>query len=115
MSVRKWLITLGALLLLVGAGGGGYYFYKATRDPLLRAQQFMAQGNLRNAQVELRNAVRSSPNTADVHLRMAVLQMKLADPVAAEKEFRGRDHLRRRPQRGDPAARRGHHRPGPVP
>ena len=36
----------------------------------------------------MRNALRAEPKSPDAHLRMARLQMKLADPVSAEREFR---------------------------
>ena len=75
------------LLAVAGAAGGGYYYLRRS-DPMQRATQLIAAGNLRAAQVELRNAIRAKPRDAEAHLQMARLQMKLADPVAAEIEFR---------------------------
>ncbi len=76
--------TLGCVLL----AGTGAWLLVRRGDPLNRAEQFIARGDLRSAQVELRNALRARPRDPDAHLRMARLQMKLADPVAAEKEFK---------------------------
>lgn len=83
------LVLAGAVvLLLAGAAGVGGWYVLLRPTPLQRAETFAAAGDLRNAQVELRNALRARPDDADLHLRMAQLQMKLADPVAAQKEFR---------------------------
>lgn len=82
------LLAAASILLLTGAAGFGGWFVLLRAGPLQRAEAFSAAGDLRNAQVELRNALKARPNDADVHLRMAQLQMKLADPVAAQKEFR---------------------------
>lgn len=111
---RKLVIAV-VVLATGGAGAGGVYAYKRNSDPLRRAEAMADNGNLRGAQVELRNAIRGQPNNADVHLRMARLQMKLADPVAAEKEFRaaagfGADRWAIIPQLGEAMLAQGHNR-----
>ena len=88
MTGRFALLAGTAAMLLAGLGVGGWFVLRRDNDPLTRAERLATQGDLRGAQVELRNAIRSNPSDADGHLRMARLQMKLADPVAAEKEFR---------------------------
>ncbi len=86
---RKLLIGLAVASGVVLAGGAGAYVYlRRSGDPMVRAQSLTAAGNLRAAQVELRNAIRADPRNAEAHLQMAKLQMKLADPVAAEVEFK---------------------------
>lgn len=82
------LIVLAVLLLAGGAGAGAYFTFFRSSDPLKRAEQLAAAGDLRGAQIELRNAVRADPNSAEAHLRLAQTQLQLADPVAAEKEFK---------------------------
>lgn len=87
MNTKLGLMLGAGLLAVAGAAGGGYYYLRRS-DPMQRATQLIAAGNLRAAQVELRNAIRAKPRDAEAHLQMARLQMKLADPVAAEIEFR---------------------------
>ena len=86
MSRAVW-VGLAALLLFA-AGAGGTVAYLHSTDPVRRADRLADAGNMRGAQVELRNALRKDPDSADLHLRMARVQLKLADPVAAEREFR---------------------------
>lgn len=82
------LIVLAVLLLVGGVGAGTYFAFFRSSDPMKRAEQLAAAGDLRGAQIELRNAVRADPNSAEAHLRLAQTQLQLADPVAAEKEFK---------------------------
>ena len=86
MSRAVW-IGLAALLLFAG-GAAGTVAYLHSIDPVRRADRLAEAGNMRGAQVELRNALRKDPDAAVLHLRMARVQLKLADPVAAEREFR---------------------------
>ena len=83
----KVLVVLLALAVL---GGGGYAVrtYLHNADPAVKAERLEAEGKLRDALVELRNASRDKPRDPELHLRIAQVQSKLADPVAAEKEFR---------------------------
>ena len=85
--MSRLLIAAAAVALFAG-GAAGTVAYLHSIDPLRRADRLTEAGNIRGAQVELRNAIRKDPNVADLHLRMARLQMKLVDPVAAEREFR---------------------------
>lgn len=81
-------LAVAVLAVAVVAGGGGYYAYRLNADPLRKAEALSAKGDLRQAQVELRNALRADPRSAAAHIAMAQLQMKLADPGSAEREFR---------------------------
>ena len=81
---RKAVLLSG--VLIAGAACVGWYAAQPGL-PMERVERLEAGGDLRAAQIELRNLVRSAPDDAGLHLRMARLQMKLADPVAAEKEF----------------------------
>ncbi len=83
--LRASAMTAALLALLAG---GGVYLWQGRTDPVRMAERLEAAGDLRAAWVELRAAVHAAPRDADLHLRLAELQMKLADPVAAEKEFR---------------------------
>ena len=86
--MTRVLLIIVAVAAVFAAGAAGTVAYLHSIDPLRRADRLAEAGDLRAAQVELRNAIRKDPNAAALHLRMARLQTKLADPVAAEREFR---------------------------
>ncbi len=83
--MRKLLLPA---LALAGAAGGGWYFLGHTGDPIRNARILLQKGDLRAAQIELRNAVKNDPRNAEAHLRLAQLQLQTSDPVAAEKELK---------------------------
>ena len=87
-KAHKQIIAGAAATVLAAAAGIGAWVVLFRPSPIQRIEAFEAAGDLRSAQVELRNALRTAPNDAQLHLRMAQLQMKLADPIAAQKEFR---------------------------
>jgi putative PEP-CTERM system TPR-repeat lipoprotein len=78
-SVRRAaaLGVLGAALLAFPAGAS-----------MERAQQAQARGDLRAAQIELRNAVRANPNSAEARAALAAASLALGDGDTAEKEAR---------------------------
>ena len=83
---RGPLILLG-LCVAAAAGGGGWYALHSG-DALAQARTLMQQGDLRGAQLVLRDLVRSQPDLAEAHFRLGQVQLRLGDPVAAEHEFR---------------------------
>src|SRR5919204_3724688 len=52
------------------------------------AEQYVAKGNLKAAEIELRNAIREAPQDPVLHARLAEIYLQLGDPVAAEREAR---------------------------
>ncbi|MFC7552364.1 tetratricopeptide repeat protein [Pseudoroseomonas wenyumeiae] len=56
--------------------------------PLERAQEARARGNLREAQIELRNLVRDKPEDAGAHAALASISLDLNDTELAEREAR---------------------------
>ncbi|MGC1888931.1 MAG: XrtA/PEP-CTERM system TPR-repeat protein PrsT [Stellaceae bacterium] len=52
------------------------------------AEQYVAKGNLKAAEIELRNAIREAPQDPVLHARLADVYLQLADPAAAEREAR---------------------------
>src|SRR6201993_5649408 len=52
------------------------------------AEQYVAKGNLKAAEIELRNAIREAPQDPVLHARLAEVYLQLADPAAAEREAR---------------------------
>lgn len=55
---------------------------------LRQAQDALRKGDVRTAQIELRNAVRSDPQNAEARFLLAEVQLQLGDPVAAEEQAR---------------------------
>lgn len=58
----------------------------AHADYLSNARAAMKKGDLKAAQIELRNAVRSDPQNAEAHFWLGRVAFELGDPVAAERE-----------------------------
>ncbi len=85
----KKIIVLVLVVLVLGAGGAAAWWKFAHQsDPFANAKALMEKGDLRAAQIELRNAVRQDPTNAEAHFRLGLLQLRMGDPVAAEKELR---------------------------
>ena len=58
----------------------------AAADHYAKAEALLAGGDLRGAQIELRNAVRDDPENGRAHLGLADVDLRLGDPSGAEKE-----------------------------
>src|SRR5262245_11697753 len=61
------------------------------KDPaasVKEAEQYVAKGNLKAAEIELRNAVRESPHDPVLHARLAQVYLQRGDAAAAEREAR---------------------------
>jgi cellulose synthase operon protein C len=58
----------------------------ARADYLSDAQAALVKGDLRTAQIDLRNAVRADPQNADAHYWLGRVVLELGDPVASERE-----------------------------
>lgn len=84
MRTRLLGTSLFAASLALGLCGGFAPPGAFAADYLQRARAALAKGNLDVAQIELRNAVRSDPRSADARFLLAEVQLQLGDPVAAE-------------------------------
>lgn len=71
--------------LMVGVWIGAWPL-AARADYLSDAQAALAKGDLKAAQIDLRNAVRSDPQNADAHYWLGRVVLELGDPVASERE-----------------------------
>src|ERR1700756_656734 len=60
----------------------------AHADGLADARRAVRKGDLRTAQINLRNAVRSDPQNAEAHYWLGRVSLELGDPIAAEREAR---------------------------
>ncbi len=57
------------------------------------ADQYIANGNLKAAAIELQNAIRDAPQDANLRARLARVYLQLGDPIRAEREARAaREH-----------------------
>lgn len=94
MTRRHPFLGLGLLagLSLVGPSVSGIPFLgvhpAAARDYVAEGKQLLQKGDLRGAQIALRNAVRDEPKNAEAHFRLAGVHLTLGDAAAAEKEIR---------------------------
>ncbi|WP_187830215.1 XrtA/PEP-CTERM system TPR-repeat protein PrsT [Siccirubricoccus phaeus] len=75
-------------LLLAGLLSAGLAAAPAAAQPLERARAAQARGDMRAAQIELRNAVRQEPNSAALRAALAQLSLDIGDADTAEKEAR---------------------------
>lgn len=73
------MALLGLALTTRFAGAAG-------SDPLAEAENLVAKGQLRAAEIQLKNAVRSDPKNMAAHYRLAVVQLQLGNAAAAEHE-----------------------------
>jgi len=84
----KKLLTPIVITVVAIAAGGGWYLFGHTGDPIKNARLLLQKGDMRGAQIELRNAIKTDPNNAEAHMRLAQLQLQNSDPIAAEKELK---------------------------
>ncbi len=71
---------------LVGAWALLWPALADARDYLNDARQALQKGDLKTAQIQLRNAVKEDPQNAEAHFQLARVSLQLGDPVAAERE-----------------------------
>ncbi len=83
----KILITSAAALVIAAGAAGGWYVWLRPHDRLALARTLMAKGDARAAQLALRSAVLADPGSAEAHFRLGEVQLRLGDPVAAEREL----------------------------
>ena len=86
--MKKLLLILLPVLALVVIGGGFWWKYGRRTDPFAHAQMLMDNGDLQGAVVELRSFVRLNPQNVTAHFRLGQVELRLGDPVAAEKELK---------------------------
>ena len=75
--------SLGAIALGVMLAGAPVAAYA---DYMSNARASLKKGDLKSAQIDLRNAVRNDPQNAEAHFLLGRVSIELGDPVAAERE-----------------------------
>jgi cellulose synthase operon protein C len=63
-------------------------FAKDSTASITGAEQYVAKGNLKAAEIELRNAIRETPQDPLLHARLADVYLQLGDVASAEREAR---------------------------
>jgi putative PEP-CTERM system TPR-repeat lipoprotein len=71
--------------IMMGAWLGAFPI-AAHADYLSTAKASLKKGDLKSAQIDLRNAVRSDPQNAEAHYWLGQVTFELGDPVASERE-----------------------------
>ena len=77
-------LAFAAALLVIGAGANA----KDSSSSVKEAEQYLAKGDLKAAEIEMRNAVRQSPDDPVIRARLAQIYLDLGDVVSAEREAR---------------------------
>jgi len=78
------LVIAAVIFVSVGATAQAGESAASVKD----AEQYLASGNLRAAEVELKNAVRQSPQDPAIRARLAQVYLQLGDAISAEQEAR---------------------------
>ena len=86
--MKRIALALALLAVVLAGGGGAWYVFGRTGDPLVAGRAAMERGDLRTAQIELRNAVTQRPESAEAKYRLGIVQLQLGDPVAAERQLK---------------------------
>jgi putative PEP-CTERM system TPR-repeat lipoprotein len=80
----SFLAFAAALLTIVCLGADA----KESSTSIKDAEQYVSKGDLKAAEIELRNAVRQSPDNPIIRARLAQVYLDLGDATSAEREAR---------------------------
>jgi putative PEP-CTERM system TPR-repeat lipoprotein len=80
-----WRFVAFAALTAIASPGATA---KESSAPVKDAEQYLVKGDLRAAEIELRNAVRQSPENPVIRARLAQVYLELGNPMSAEREAR---------------------------
>lgn len=72
--------------IIMGAWIGAWPVGAHAADYLANAHASLKKGDLKSAQIDLRNAIRNDPQNAEAHYWLGRVAFELGDPVAAERE-----------------------------
>src|SRR5262245_3851610 len=84
----SWVRPLGVLLLLIAASSGCKGDPRATaRDHMSAADAYAAQGKIKEATIEYRNALKAVPDLVDAHYKLGLAYLQSDDPTKAYQSF----------------------------
>ncbi len=83
-----WLWLRVAFAVAISALACQAAYAKDSTASIKDAEQYVAKGNLKAAEIELRNAIRQSPQDPFLHARLAQIYLQLGDAALAEREAR---------------------------
>jgi putative PEP-CTERM system TPR-repeat lipoprotein len=78
------IVVAGAFAALAWSAA----YAKDSSASVKEAEQYIVQGNLRAAEIELRNAIREAPQDPVLRARLAEVYLQLGDAISAEREAR---------------------------
>ena len=87
-SLNRIAQMFGLLLVALAYLGDATGWAKTEDAYVGSAQSYIEKGNLKAAEIELRNAVRQSPQDAHLHALLAQVYLKLGEFASAEREAR---------------------------
>src|SRR6516165_2047981 len=79
------IVVAGAVVALAWSAA----YAKDSPTSVKEADQYIAQGNLKAAEHQLRNAIRDAPQDPVLRARLAEVYLQLDDAPSAEREARG--------------------------
>src|SRR6516165_6105344 len=80
----RQMVVAGALAALVGSAA----YAKDSPTSVKEAEQYIEKGNLKAAEIALRNAIRDAPQDPVLHARLADVYLQEGDAQSAEREAR---------------------------
>jgi cellulose synthase operon protein C len=83
---RRWCHISIAIAVFVLAGAVAHA--RDSGSSVKEAEQYVANGNLKAAEIELRNAIREAPQDPILHARLAEIYLRLGEAALAEREAR---------------------------
>ena len=84
----RWLWRRIAFAVAVSVLACQAAYAKDSTVSIKAAEQYVAKGNLKAAEIELRNAIRESPQDPVLHARLAQIYLQFGDAPLAEREAR---------------------------
>jgi putative PEP-CTERM system TPR-repeat lipoprotein len=72
--------------IMMSAWLGAFPIHAHAADYLATAKASLKKGDLKSAQIDLRNAIRNDPQDAEAHYWLGRVAFELGDPIASERE-----------------------------